>query len=427
MKRSLILFGLLLLPLSASASFSDVSATHQNRRPIEYLQQAGVLHGYQDGLFRPAFTINRAEFLKVLVAARGIDPPADLYSNCFPDVKDEWYARYVCYALSQEWVQGYPDGTFGPERPVSFVEAVKMLVNVRGYLLAESNDIERRGLDSSVWFTPYLTTALLRDVVSYEQVWGQSAIPLQSALTRGRVAEFIYRSLLSEGVIIVPLSIASCGESPSSIKVRTFVDVILPGRQRLFRQNLEGTSCVIGEDLNPFGRVTEAYNSLFLQPYPDGQPKDEWTVTLALTEGRGALRAATLDGDFRAEFFSIDVQAGEMRQLPPMRTLSGGMIESTDHRFIAYIGMDGTTVEVIDTVRGAHRELDRVTAPYTFAARQAADGTSEGATLAFVSTTRLSYALYDSSVQTGGNNTIVEIRTADLATSSSPPPFPFAP
>ena len=81
----------LILPLTALAStFSDVSPGHANQGAIEYLVYTGTLQGYSDGTFQPENSINRAELMKVLVAGQGIDPDADTYQNCFPDVTTDW-------------------------------------------------------------------------------------------------------------------------------------------------------------------------------------------------------------------------------------------------------------------------------------------------------------------------------------------------
>lgn len=370
MKRSLLLIGLVLVPLTASA-FSDVSTTHESRRAIEYLQREGVFGGYADGQFRPSFPINRAELLKVLVEAHGDDPLAVEYGNCFPDVADQWFARYVCYAVAQGWVQGYPDGTFGPERPVTFVEALKMLANVRGYPAAPAGESQKRGLDPSAWYTPYLTTALLIDIVSYDQVFGAKATPLQAALSRGAVAQMLYRSLLAEGVVTTPLFTAGCATSPSHLEIRTFVDVLMPSKTNIFRQDLYGVddaggSCLLVTDANPFGRVGFPLDPIFLQPFPDGQPENSWTARAVLHSGRATLRGGTLEGAFRPEVFVADVLGGTLRQLPSIFASPGGSIESSDRRFIVYVGVTGRSLEAIDLVAGAHVVIDSVQAPLTF-------------------------------------------------------------
>jgi hypothetical protein len=58
---------------------------------------------------------------------------ADIPST-FNDVKTGvWYTGYINLAAQQGWVSGYPDGSFKPNAPVSYAEAITMMLNVLGY------------------------------------------------------------------------------------------------------------------------------------------------------------------------------------------------------------------------------------------------------------------------------------------------------
>lgn len=418
MIRALVLAGLLALPVGAGA-FSDVSATHESRRAIDYLEREGVLRGYDDGTFRPAYPINRAEFLKVLVAGKGVDPTFTTPGGCFPDVADQWYAPYVCHAWSQGWVQGYDDGLFRPERQVSFAEALKMLANARGYPRAPAEESGRRGIDPSAWFAPYLTTSLLLDIVSYDQVWGKDAIPLHAGLGRGTVAQLLYRAYMAEGALTSPLFSFNCPIAPTALHVKTFVDVLLPSKTNIFRQDFYGVddaggSCLLGTDMNPFGRVGAPLDPFFLQPYPGGQPANEWTARVELRNGRAVLRGGTMDGTFRPEVFVADVFTNRLRQLPSIYASPGGSLTSADGRFIVFIGATGRTLEAVDLDASAHAILDAVQDPRTFLA----DGVE---TLSFApqGPNVVTYAVYE-----GGRK--VEDRTVDLDASFELPSDPFA-
>lgn len=426
--RTLVLLGLLLLPLGASASFADVTAAHESRRAIEYLQRTGVLQGYADGLFRPAFPINRAEFLKVLVAAKGIEPPMP-YFPCFLDVSDQWYAPYVCHAQAEGWVQGYPDGTFGPERQVSFVEALKMLVSVRGYPPAPAEEVTRRGLDPSVWFAPYLTTALLIDVVSYEQVWGAAAVPLQAPLNRGFVAQLLYRSILAEGGVTEPLEVSGCGAFPTQLEIKTYVDVLMPSQVKIYRQELRASAgtgsspCLLSADANPFARVTPSFDPYFLQPYPAGQPANSWTATTPLSGGRVILRPGKTGGAFRQEVFLVDLFTASMRQLPSVfATLEGSQV-SPDGRYILFVGVSGRTLEALNIGTGKAVVLDALSPPLTFLS--SAKGGQDIEFLADVGAL-VRYTVYDAT-GSADEYTISDVRTVDIDASfgaSQPSPSP---
>jgi hypothetical protein len=118
---------LLLASGTAYAAFSDISSSSYGSA-IDSLWIRGIVEGYADGTFRPNTKINRAEFLKILMEAKfpGTEPN-DL--RCFKDLDvktPQWYARTTCAAAELGIVQGYPDGTFKPEKTVQLDEALKM-------------------------------------------------------------------------------------------------------------------------------------------------------------------------------------------------------------------------------------------------------------------------------------------------------------
>lgn len=163
-------------PAALAQSFPDVKASYQYKEAIDSLRADGVIAGNPDGTYRPDATINRAEFLKIVLESRGeIDASA---GECFPDVEDEWFAPYVCTAKTEDIVQGYSDGSFRPEQAVNFVEAAKILS------LAYGQPITQWAPD---WYEPYARA-----------IESGNAIPptiakLDAPLTRGEMAEMMWR------------------------------------------------------------------------------------------------------------------------------------------------------------------------------------------------------------------------------------------
>lgn len=111
--------------------FRDVPFEDTHNKAVEYFAKKGTIEGYGDDLFHPRKLINRAEIVKIAVLAASTDGSIDGYGNCFPDVKDDWYAKYVCYAKEKGWVQGYVEGEFtggfGPGKFLSKAEMFKIL------------------------------------------------------------------------------------------------------------------------------------------------------------------------------------------------------------------------------------------------------------------------------------------------------------
>ncbi|MEK7218689.1 MAG: thermonuclease family protein, partial [Patescibacteria group bacterium] len=53
--------------------FSDVASSHPYLQAIRWGKSSGVLSGYPDGTFQPEKTVNRAEFLKIVLGAKDAD------------------------------------------------------------------------------------------------------------------------------------------------------------------------------------------------------------------------------------------------------------------------------------------------------------------------------------------------------------------
>ena len=122
-----ILAGLMFFGLThniKAQEFSDVRDIHINQEAIQYLKTNDVIEGYSDGNYKPENRINRAEFVKIIVASQVENP---LGSNCFPDVKNEWFAKYVCTAKRLGWIKGHPDGTFKPGDYINFAESSQII------------------------------------------------------------------------------------------------------------------------------------------------------------------------------------------------------------------------------------------------------------------------------------------------------------
>jgi len=156
--------------------FSDVNNSFIYFDAISYLSENNIINGYPDGTFKPGNTINRAEFMKIVIGATDTNIYGD---NCFPDVKNEWFASYICTGLKSNVINGYPDGTFRPELEINVVEALKMTFN--------AFDIEVDSVDNSVWYMPYVNYA------KNNGYFLDSFYDYSKNITREEVSELVYR------------------------------------------------------------------------------------------------------------------------------------------------------------------------------------------------------------------------------------------
>lgn len=180
--------------------FPDVRDNHQNADSINYLASYGIIEGYPDKNFHPDDEINRAEITKMVVESV-TDVDKNKYNNCFPDVKDEWYAPYVCYAKEKNWIEGYSDDTFRPGNSVNRAESMKIVLEV---LIGSSSisetavltDTNATDIDDSTWFFKYFVYLNNRDILDKQHIIRGDNLNYEflpgGHITRKEVAEMIY-------------------------------------------------------------------------------------------------------------------------------------------------------------------------------------------------------------------------------------------
>lgn len=113
------------------AAFSDVPKNYRYYEAISWAQNSGIVKGYSDGTFRPDASVNRAEFLKILLEADAMQHDTECDDQFFPDVFDrDWFSPYTRYAKCKGIITGYPDGTFRPANQITMAEAAKIIANL---------------------------------------------------------------------------------------------------------------------------------------------------------------------------------------------------------------------------------------------------------------------------------------------------------
>ena len=150
MKKSisiLLLVAVLLTMAAPAAAFSDIT-DQTTQKEVAVLQMMGVINGTSDNTFSPGGTLTRAQFCKMAVIMMGRGEEEPLYRNrtIFPDVRSSHWARgYINLAVTipvgadedgnggVKLIRGMGDGTFRPDRNITYAEAVTILIRMLGY------------------------------------------------------------------------------------------------------------------------------------------------------------------------------------------------------------------------------------------------------------------------------------------------------
>ncbi len=128
------------------AAFPDASLTPDPpfwaARYITACAAANIVHGYDDGLYHPEVQITRDQ-MAVYIARALLRPDGDAdipepAAPTFSDVpSDHWAYKQIEYAVSQNVVQGYDDGSYRPE---AVVDRGQMAVYIARAMVAPSGD-----------------------------------------------------------------------------------------------------------------------------------------------------------------------------------------------------------------------------------------------------------------------------------------------
>ncbi len=119
-----------------AASFSDVNSENNFYESIQILSGLGIINGYTDGTFGPERDVTRAEFATMLMramASAGIGSP-DPAGTPFKDLNDAaWAIGDVKTAYDLGIINGMTATTFEPNSKVTYEQALKMIVCALNY------------------------------------------------------------------------------------------------------------------------------------------------------------------------------------------------------------------------------------------------------------------------------------------------------
>ena len=147
-----------------SCSYADVPASQWYAKAVTALCRLGL---FDDGSqFRPEDIITRAEFVDLLVRLR----PDAQGQAVFSDVPAwHWAAQQIGAAVQLGWINGYPDGTFKPDKGLSRAEACTIINRMTGRTgdTAQATKIIGLGLYSDVTIDYWAALTIAEASVSH--------------------------------------------------------------------------------------------------------------------------------------------------------------------------------------------------------------------------------------------------------------------
>ena len=114
---------------STKSGFRDVASGSWYNTYVATLNNAGVITDSSNGYFRPNEAITRAELAAMLASFTETTRAA----NYFDDVSaNHWAANAIAICAKLGWINGYPDGTYRPDKNVTRAELMAMINRATG-------------------------------------------------------------------------------------------------------------------------------------------------------------------------------------------------------------------------------------------------------------------------------------------------------
>ncbi|MDQ0274979.1 hypothetical protein J2S72_001003 [Peptoniphilus koenoeneniae] len=175
-----------------SSEFTDVSKKHWAEKGISNLVKKGILKGYGDNRFLPDNKIKRSEFVSILNESFGFHKKANVKFN---DVEvGSWYYEGISIAVGENYISGYPDGSFRPNANITRAETAMLLYKI--FTNENSEELNNKEEENKVDLkedVPSWAKDAIKFVISkgYMKGYPDGTFKVNNSITRAEVCSII--------------------------------------------------------------------------------------------------------------------------------------------------------------------------------------------------------------------------------------------
>lgn len=173
-----------------AAVFTDIPPNSQYEEALASLVQQHIVFGYSDGTYRPSENLKRGHAAVILARALQLDLK-NVRNPGFHDIKENSdYYKSIAALVKAGIIQGYPDGTFKPEQPLTRAQMAKILV-VAYQLSEEELEVNHfQDIATTMWYAPYVTS-LIKNKITIGTT--PTTYSPNDPVKRGQMALFLHR------------------------------------------------------------------------------------------------------------------------------------------------------------------------------------------------------------------------------------------
>ena len=264
----------------AQKTLSDIAGS-ANEEAIQVVNDLGIITGYEDGSFKGANNVTRAEFAAMITRALAI-PDSALSGYSASTFKDTagygWAVSYLAFCQSKGIMIGDGNGNAMPGRTITVNEAMTMTLRAIGYTNSSSVLV-------GTWPSNYVT--LGQTLGLYDDVATATTINRESA------AQVIYNALT-----VALVQVATDGTTDRIVAEKI-------GDETIYRTLLtSGLGCDIDNNGEAYVIVGDENSTINLMPYQGAYAvtysKDDEIVAV------GEVKSTFLTGDLDGSELDVD-------------------------------------------------------------------------------------------------------------------------
>ena len=180
----------------SSINYGDVDDRMSYAEAIYALSALQVVNGYEDGYFRPAQLVTRAEAVALIVNALNMRADAQTVANTssFIDVNENsWFSGIVNLGVTIGFIDVPSDGRFHPNEIITYAQFCEMLVKITGY-----GDYAAAYGGYPIGYTTMATSAGISKGVG---------VSYDTPLNRAQVCQMLYNAITTPVLAVIEYSL----------------------------------------------------------------------------------------------------------------------------------------------------------------------------------------------------------------------------
>ncbi|KKP36901.1 MAG: Cellulosome-anchoring protein [Candidatus Peregrinibacteria bacterium GW2011_GWA2_33_10] len=168
--------------------YYDVYEGSKYFEEIKKVKEQGFMPPFKDFTFRAEQTMNRAEFLQIMINYKKIQIENNFDEKCFSDIEiSSEYHNLFCTGKKYGFIEGDVDLKARPDWRISKSEAFKIFAKVLNWPINQTQ-FDKNNIDE--WYRPYVEFVINNNLIDYD--WEK--FEMWDPITRGEVVEVVIRN-----------------------------------------------------------------------------------------------------------------------------------------------------------------------------------------------------------------------------------------